>query len=126
MPQIKHIYQIISRIKDIHNQQNTKKGTKAYNIEKIGEGNLQGSFSIRGVATSRGIHEMMRESAKRPQYAILAERRLILKTPQSDASHAQAAYITRCNARYCVHLILSFHNQTPTVAFIVDLVWLSR
>ena len=69
---------------------------------------------------------MMRESAKRPQYAILAERRLILDTTVRHALHAQAAYITQRNARCCPHLILSFHNQTPTVATAVDLVWFSQ
>lgn len=48
----------------------------------------------------------MRESAKRPQYAILAERRLIPDTTVRHASHAQAA---QHDARQdAAHIFLSY------------------
>lgn len=53
--------------------------------------NLQGSFSMRGAATSRRIHETIRDRAKRPQYAILADLLLIPETTVRQASQAQAA-----------------------------------
>lgn len=46
---------------------------------------------MRGAATSRRIQETMSDSAKRPQYAILADRLLILDTTVLHASHAHAA-----------------------------------
>jgi len=45
----------------------------------------------RGAATSRSTQEARRESAKRPQYAIRAERRPMLPTAVRHASHAHAA-----------------------------------
>lgn len=46
---------------------------------------------MRGAATSRRIHETMSERAKRPQYAIRADFRLIPETTVLQASHAHAA-----------------------------------
>lgn len=80
------------------------------NIWNDERGGLQGIFSKRGAATSRRIHETIRESAKSPQYAILADRRLILDTTVRHASQAQAA---QHDARQEAAHIFFFH-ASPT------------
>lgn len=59
--------------------------------EWISSCNLHGIFSMKGAATSLRIHETINESAKRPQYAIRADRRPIPETTVRQASQAQPA-----------------------------------
>lgn len=64
---------------------------------------------MRGAATSLRIQETIRESAKRPQYAILADRRLIPDTTVRHASHAQAA---QHDARHeAAHIFYTINDQ---------------
>lgn len=76
-------------------------------------GGLQGIFSSRGGATSRRIHEAIRENAKRKQYAILADRRLILETAVWHKLQAQPA---QHDARHeAAHIFFFFFSHTsPT------------
>lgn len=76
---------------------------------KLKNDHLQGIFSRRGAATSLRIQETIKERAKRPQYAILADLRLILETTVRHASHAHAA---QHDARQeAAHIFFSSHSH---------------
>lgn len=90
--------------KDLYNKFHESKEIKAI---------LQGIFSIRGAATSLRIHDTISESAKRPQYAIRAERRLIPDTTVRHASHAHAAQHDARQEAANISLSLSLNDRLP-------------
>jgi hypothetical protein len=75
--------------------------------------NLHGILARSGPAKSRKIHETIRDKAKRPQYAIRAERR---EMPPATPLHASHAHDAQQDARHdAAHILLSFsqHSTAP-------------
>ena len=86
--------------------------SKDQNREGKIQRNLQGSFSMRGAATSRRIHETIRERAKSPQQAILADLRLI---PETTVRHASQAHAAQHDARHeAAHIFSNYNNYQST------------
>lgn len=79
---------------------------------------IQGIFSMRGAATSLKIHETIREKAKRPQYAIRADRRPMLETTDWQAWHAQTAQ--HWVKQEAAHIFSSPQNSNRRIPPLID------